>query len=82
MKTKATDSYAVTSGQTTSSMIDKLSSKHHLSMLCEVHPINDQNADVDRHQDILSLALSIAILTSIKLLKPDGWWQLGVGGPG
>ncbi|CAL8992720.1 unnamed protein product [Prunus brigantina] len=41
----------------TSSTIDKLNSKHHL--------INDRNANADRHQDILSLALSTAVLTSV-----------------
>ncbi|KAI5326298.1 hypothetical protein L3X38_035372 [Prunus dulcis] len=65
METKATDSCAVTSGQTTLSTIDKVNSKHHLSMLREVHPINDRNTDADRHQDILSLALSTVVLTLV-----------------
>ncbi|TQD73485.1 hypothetical protein C1H46_040980 [Malus baccata] len=53
METKATDSNAVTSGQTTSSTIDRLSSGNHSRRL------RDRNADVDRHQDILSCSLFV-----------------------
>ncbi|KAL6278485.1 hypothetical protein ACE6H2_022086 [Prunus campanulata] len=61
VETKATDSNAVTSGQTTSSTIDRLSSGHHLSSLRGAHPIGDLNADADRHQDILSCSLDCSL---------------------
>ncbi|KAH0994337.1 hypothetical protein GBA52_018201 [Prunus armeniaca] len=61
IETKATDSNAVTSGQTTSSTIDRLSSGHHLSRLRGAHPIGDLNADADRHQDILSCSLDCSL---------------------
>ncbi|KAI5326296.1 hypothetical protein L3X38_035370 [Prunus dulcis] len=61
IETKATDSNAVTNGQTTSSTIDRLSSGHHLSRLRGAHPIDDLNVDADRHQDILSCSLDCSL---------------------
>ncbi|KAB2621650.1 hypothetical protein D8674_023832 [Pyrus ussuriensis x Pyrus communis] len=73
METKATDSNAVTSGQTMSSTIDRLSSGNHSRSL------RDRNADVDRHQDILSCSLCLRIKTESLRGREGGGFIYGVG---